>query len=192
MLKKNLFILLLIIFAIGWLSLQLPSTSKTALPATANLNDHIKWQLDSVELWSLEASPQKNTQTDQLYLKAQSSHFNESEEKVYFEQPNAFYQSEQNQLALKSNTANLLQNNQLILEGEVEIEKLSTKTVTQNNQLLSEKITYNKQTHMLTSNEKVHYKQDNLTLEAIGLEANLQTGHYHFLSNVKTQYDTQP
>ncbi len=165
---------------------QITPTSDSDIPE--EILDY-SWQIFNTQTW------QQNPQdlTSQTYIKAHRIHHQDEHKTTFFTQPFVIRTTLEHTHTIQSQQAELTQETKLSFLKNVVIKRYPTNKLDnnqpQNKTLLTEKITYNTETQQIYSPLLVVMKQPQTRMSGIGFKANLQTGNFQLLSNVKTHHE---
>ncbi len=188
--RFTLFTLILSVFAL-WFVFQ--QTAKKAPPASSTLEESgYSWQLFNSTTWQFDKvsnQPGSTIQADTLF-------YDDAAKSSDFTEPRVTMIQAEQTLFIRSENGHSINDNELELSGKVvltqfdqPIQQLSQ--ADQNKTLKTEYITYNSETQVLTSDQRVEITQPNATTTGTGLKADIQNRHYQLLSDVQTDYQPQ-
>lgn len=159
--------------------------------------DSYSWQSIDSTSWKIN----RNEPNQQTTLQTKSFRYHETLKQSDFTQPIITHSQPNSVVIIKSQQGKSLNDELIRLSGNVIIKQISTESVsserqqdnkTQNSILKTEHITYNASNGELQTDARVLLTQPNGSTTATGLKANLETGQYQLLNDVKGIYYPNP
>ncbi|NPA72813.1 MAG: LPS export ABC transporter periplasmic protein LptC [Gammaproteobacteria bacterium] len=184
--RTPLFALILALLAL-WLINPQNTFQETAESQTPQLPAY-SWKIIDSTSWQFDRTqPNK-----QMTLQTTELKYRESDQTSQFSQPIIRLTQDDGLTVITSDQGESVGENLIQLSGHVVIQQSTSqkgqKSGDSDSTLHTEHITYNAKQGRLHSEDKVTLKQTLGTTTAKGLDANLQTGTVHFLSDVKGIY----
>ena len=151
------------------------------------------WQSVQSTTWRIN----RNDPNQQTTLQTETLRYQESTQQSDFSKPVITHTQADSLVIIKSQQGQTFDDESIRLSGDVIIKqttfdsstaKTTIDNKTQNSTLSTEHITYNANKSELYTDAKVTITQPNSQTTATGLKANLETGDYHFLSEVQGTY----
>ncbi len=188
----------IILYSIGlavlalWITEQQDSQQKTP-KNIPTLENSYSWQSSQSTTWKIN----RNELNQQTTLQTETLRYQEATKQSDFTNPVITHTQTDRLVIIKSQQGQTSNDESIRLSGDVIIKQTtidpsSANTTidnkTQNSTLSTEYITYNANNSELHTDAKVTITQPNSKMTATGLKANLETGEYHFLSEVQGTY----
>jgi lipopolysaccharide export system protein LptC len=148
------------------------------------------WQSQHSTTWQID----RQTPHKQTLIYTQQMNYQDTSKRSDFLQPNVRLLDLQQQTQIQSQQGFSEQNQIIHFEKDVRITQhnpTETAEAGQNKTLTTQRITYNAQSNLVSTDAAIVITLPQGTLTGTGLNANLQTGHYQILSHVKGVYQPQ-
>jgi LPS export ABC transporter protein LptC len=175
-----------------WLTDQQDSKRQTDKNTTAPENSY-SWQSSDSTTWKIN----RNEPNQQTTLYTETLRYQEATQLSEFTNPVITHSKADSLVMMTSQQGQTLNDESIRLSGDVIIKQTLIDDATaqaprdnktQNSTLSTDHITYNATNSELHTDAKVTITQPNNQTTAKGLSANLETGDYHFLSDVQGTY----
>lgn len=165
-------------------------------PPSSSLNkeETYSWKSSQSTSWKIERD-QPNQQTS---IQTDTWRYLESTKQSHFTQPVITYIKPDKVTVIRSQQGQSQNDEIITLTGDVVITQNTPHTSNskassdQNNTLKTQYITYNASLGELTSHDKITITNSNGITEGVGLKANLESGHFQLMSQVKGTYYPNP
>jgi len=146
------------------------------------------WQIFQSTSWQIS---KHSPSTKQTVIYADEVFYQNQTKQSRFKNPYIIQDKEDTAYTIKSLQGETLNDQIVHLNGKVVIHTIEKQPDSENKTLKSEQISYNTLSETLTSRVYTEIIEPNLTVSGIGFKANMTTGKYRFLSDVKTLYQPQ-
>ena len=148
------------------------------------------WQSTESTTWQID----RQQPDQQTTIKTDTWRYQETSKQSHFTQPVITLINDHNVTTITSQQGQSQNDNIISLSGDVVMTQKSdsaTPNQTQLSTLKTDQITYNASQGELSSSDSITINHPSGTTTGQGLKANLQSGSYHLLSNVKGTYHTE-
>jgi len=169
-----------------WINNQ-QSGSKPSQTEHAKIQQSYSWQSSQSTAWQID----RQKPNEQTTIQTATWHYQEATQQSDFTQPVITLVKPEGTTTISSQNGQSLNDNIISLSGQVVISQMPNQDKpgqTQLSTLSTDKITYNISQGDLHSDDKITISQPTGITTGTGLNANLQSGYYHILSDVKGTY----
>ncbi|GKT12491.1 MAG: lipopolysaccharide export system protein LptC [Thiomicrorhabdus sp.] len=176
----------LLSFAALWFNAQ-QSRSTQAGKSQAKTNQTYSWQSKDSTTWQID----RRNPEQQTTIQTESWRYQESTKQSEFTQPIITLVNLNSTTIITSEKGQSQNDNIISLSGNVIVTQHSDSTEVNQRQLSTlstQQITYNASQGEISSRDTITITQPSGVTTGIGLEANLKSGYYHLLSDVKGTY----
>ncbi len=178
--------------ALGMVSLWVinqESTPTLPLSATDNASKLYQWSTTQSTTWEISRD-QPNKQNT---IQTATWHYNDTTKLSQFTQPTIILTTPKTTTVIRSQTGQTLNDETIQLSGDVQITQYlpsdeKTQQDNHSNTLTTQNLTYNASQAELLSRDTITIIQTGSVTTGVGLHANLESGLFQLMSNVKSTY----
>ncbi|MDG4812433.1 LPS export ABC transporter periplasmic protein LptC [Hydrogenovibrio sp. 3SP14C1] len=188
--SKKLSVILLFIAAVIVLTIAFKQSTNRESPSVQTKPVALthSWQIFNSTSWQVS---KLNPSAKQTVIYADEVFYQNQTKQSRFKNPYIIQDKENTAYTIKSQQGKTLNDQIVHLNGNVVIQTIEKQPDAENKTLKSEQISYNTLSETLTSKVYTEIIEPNLTVSGVGFKANMTTGKYRFLSDVKTLYQPQ-
>ncbi len=165
------------------------STPSLPLSATDNTSELYQWSTTQSTTWEISRDQPDKQNT----IQTATWHYNDTTKLSQFTQPTITLTTPKTTTIIRSQTGQTLNDEAVQLSGNVQITQysLSDDNTLQNskpNTLTTQNLTYNASQAELLSRDTITLTQTGSVTTGVGLYADLESGQFQLMSNVKSTY----
>ncbi|QBZ82998.1 Lipopolysaccharide export system protein LptC [Hydrogenovibrio crunogenus] len=146
------------------------------------------WQIFESTSWQI---PKLTPNTKQTIIYSDEVFYQNKTKQSRFKNPYIIQDKETSAFTIKSLQGQSVNDQIVHFNGDVVIHMVEKQSPSENKTLKSEQISYNTLSETLTSKVYTEIIEPGLMISGIGFKANMTSGKYRFLSDVKTVYQPQ-
>lgn len=146
------------------------------------------WQIFKSTSWQV---PKLDPGTKQTVIYSDEVFYQNKTKQSRFKNPYIIQDKEKSAYTIKSQKGHSVNDQIVHFNGNVVIQMIEKQTPSENKTLKSEQISYNTLSETLKSKVYTEIIEPDLMISGIGFRANMASGNYRFLSDVKTVYQPQ-
>ncbi|MBD3612084.1 MAG: LPS export ABC transporter periplasmic protein LptC [Hydrogenovibrio crunogenus] len=143
------------------------------------------WQIFKSTSWQVS---KQDPNTKQTVIYSDEVFYQNETKQSRFKNPYIIQDKETSAYTIKSQQGQSINDQSVHFNGDVVIQMIEKQTPSENKTLKSEQISYNTLSETLTSKVYTEITEPGLIMSGIGFKANMASGKYRFLSDVKTVY----